>query len=156
MGEGSGLMPGPLRADKPESGQNCQGEQHIRQREYPFRQVVEEQATDPALHEAGPARTGLAQEIFPHGKRTDHADEGLSRYEEDGGKMRDAEAEVAHPDPAERGAGPDGEQTAHHEQYEQKVDDQDCVGQQRHELTKRQQPNRWPDCSRRTPGFQQE
>lgn len=86
----------------------------------------------PPLNESRLLWSRAAQPVFPYGKRTGNSQHGFARDEQNGGEMQHAKLKIAYPAPAKQRANPYGKQPAYDEQYEQKMDNKNSIGEERH------------------------
>ena len=97
--------------------------------EHPFWKIVVQQARYPAADEACILRAATPQRIFPDGERAGHADQRLANDQQDRAQMQRPKCSSPHPGPAKRRAGKNQRQPADHKQDEQKVKQEDRVGE---------------------------
>ena len=125
----SGITPtATSRRNQLESKDDQQCEQHINGKKYRFRNIVEKDAMQPAFNETSP-RGSVSQPVFQPGKRTNHAKEGFTGHEQDGGKMCEPKSAISHEFQSHPVADPDQRQTADDKQHKQEVNDKYDISQ---------------------------
>lgn len=85
----------------------------------------------PAFNETS-ARGSVSQPVFQPGKRTNHAKEGFTGHEQDGGKMRKPKSAISHEFQSHPISDPDQRQTADDKQHKQEVNDKYDISEQHH------------------------
>jgi hypothetical protein len=106
-------------------------EQRVRQRKNPSGKVVVKYVAKPAGDEAAFRRAG-AQLILPDGERTGDTGERFDANEEDRGHVQYAKEEIANDPPAAQGADPYERHAADNERHEQRVNQENDVGEPAH------------------------
>src|SRR5262245_4412306 len=125
--------------DPPPGGGDEQRELHVKHRERPFREIIEQETVHPLCNER-PSGVAPTQLRLPYRQRAPDAEQGLAGDENDGREVRDAEPEVAHPYPSRRRPDPDQGKTPHHEGHEQEMHDQDEVCKPAHDSIRTKDP----------------